>query len=237
MTRKNRKQAKLVLFDIDGTILVGIGKHPDAAREAFKDVLHVDYDPSENHGLTDLYDIHAALDKKHLDHDPVLIDKVIKRMVEIFKTKDLTGTKLLPGVDDLLCALSKEKDVRIGLVTGNIEGIAFTKLKHLKIGHYFMKDGFSARGGFGDRSALRSDLIRIAISEFEKEEGIIPKNNVFIIGDTPHDIRGAREAGVKVIAVATGKSSREQLAQEKPDHLFDDLSNTREIIAIIKKDT
>lgn len=227
---EKRKKKKLALFDIDHTLLEIGDSHKKAFAFAFKEVLNIDIDYSNwtLHGYTDLQIIHEFMDKNNIKKDPDKIEKIIAAMIKKFEKENLDHSILLEGVPDILRKLNSNKDVIIGLVTGNIEQIAYTKLKHLKIDEYFIL------GGFGDSSAIRSDLVETAIKQAGKKFGKINKSNVFIIGDTIHDIKAAKDAGVKVIAVATGTFSFDKLKGKKPDYIFHDLKDTEKIVGVIQ---
>jgi phosphoglycolate phosphatase-like HAD superfamily hydrolase len=147
-------------------------------------------------------------------------------MVDDFKRTNLDHSTLVEGIPELLAALKPRKDIILGLVTGNIEEIAYTKLRHFNIDDYFVL------GGFGNLSPVRADLVEAAIKQAEKDNEI-QKGNVFIIGDTIHDITAAKKSGVKVIATATGAYTYEQLEEKKPDYLLRDLKDTERIMDMI----
>jgi len=219
---------KLVLFDVDHT-LMDIGKaHKETFGEAFEEVLGYPIHIREwkYSGYTDLEIIHTYLDEKGIEKDPDTIAKIIKVMIRNFMNKDLKDSFLLDGVPSILNEL-KDKDVVIGLVTGNLEEIAYTKLKHFNIDEYFIV------GGFGDASIVRADLVDIAIEKTEKQFGKVSRDNVYIIGDTIYDIKAARGAGVKVIAIATGTNSVEELTEKNPDFLFEDMKDINKVINVI----
>ncbi|HYM65178.1 MAG TPA: HAD hydrolase-like protein, partial [Candidatus Sulfotelmatobacter sp.] len=118
------------------------------------------------------------------------------------------------GVIDLLTSL-KAKDAVLGLLSGNVEGIAWAKLQRAEIKKYF------DFGAFGDNAYKRVDLVKIAK---ENARIILRKDfeikDFVIVGDTPKDIQCAKEAKIKSIAVATGIYTFEDLKKEKPDLLI-----------------
>jgi phosphoglycolate phosphatase len=132
--------------------------------------------------------------------------------------------RVLPGVRDLLEHLAGQPDKTLGLLTGNLERGA-----RLKLGHYDLWNFFSF-GAFADdhhdRNALGPcALIRAAAhTRFD-----FPPEQVDVIGDTGHDIACGKVFGARTIAVATGSWSRERLAEQGPDFLFDDLANVDEV--------
>jgi phosphoglycolate phosphatase-like HAD superfamily hydrolase len=226
---ESKKELKLVLFDIDHTIMDIGNSHKEAFEEAFKEVLdlELDFRNWKFHGYTDLQIIFEIMDNHNIKREPKKVEKIIELMIKSFKKKNLSHAKLMKGVPAILDELRKKGNIITGLVTGNIEEIAYIKLKHFKIDESFLV------GGFGDFSDTRCHLVEQAIKKTEAKFGKIKKSNVYIIGDTPHDIRAAHDAGVKAIAVATGAYSHEQLKEKEPDYLFETLKDTKRIIEVI----
>ena len=221
---------KLVLFDIDHTLLDVGDTHKAAFAHAFKRVLGLDLDYStwKVHGYTDLQIIEEFMDKFGIEKDSEKIREIIKVMIDYFERQDISHSFLLDGALELVTELKKNDEVILGLVTGNIEEIAYIKLKHLDMDEYFVL------GGFGHISIVRRDLVIDAIEKAEEKFGPILKLDVTIIGDTIHDITAAKDAGVKVIAVSTGAYSNDELNEKNPDYLFDNLKDTKKIKEIIE---
>ena len=132
----------------------------------------------------------------------------------------------MPGVRELLKELA-ERNVLIGLVTGNLEPIARGKMELLGLSQYFKV------GGFGSDDIKRVNLVRLAIKRAEESFNFQPDNNVFLFGDAPQDIKAAKEAGVKAIRVTTGVYSKEDLLRCDPDYILEDLTDTKRILNII----
>lgn len=221
---------KLALFDVDHTLLDIGDSHKKAFAKAFEEVLglKLDYSKWKVHGYTDLQIIEEFMDKHKAEKTPEKISKIIQVMINEFEKENLDHSFLLEGVPEILNILKEDENIVIGLVTGNIENIAYVKLKHLKIHQYFML------GGFGNLSVIRADLVEAAMKQARDKFGEIDKNNVFIIGDTIHDIKAAKDAGVKVIAVATGSYSYDSLKEKNPDYILHDLKDTKKVIDVIK---
>ena len=134
-----------------------------------------------------------------------------------------TGHKgLMPGVRELLDALSVFPDAYLALLTGNYRDAAAIKLTHFEIFDYF------EWGAFSDDSADRNALVPIARSRAETYDvPPVAVERVIVVGDTPHDIACARCAGARSIAVATGGYSMEDLRAAGADEVVADLSDTR----------
>jgi phosphoglycolate phosphatase-like HAD superfamily hydrolase len=134
--------------------------------------------------------------------------------------------RLLPGILDLLNALKPRPHLAIALLTGNLSKGAEIKLTHYGIWHYF------EFGAYADDHHDRNQLGKFAAARAKEKHGVeFAPENIFVLGDTPHDIDCGRAVGAKTVAIATGNFSREQLAAHQPDYLFDDLSNVDEVIA------
>src|SRR5262249_8462247 len=113
----------------------------------------------------------------------------------------------------------------LGLLTGNIRAGAQAKLGHFGLDHYF---GF---GGFGDHHLDRDDVAREAYDAVHRNHnGSVVRERIWVIGDTPLDIRCARTIGVRVAAVATGWHSLAELEAEGPDLLFADLADPEPLL-------
>jgi phosphoglycolate phosphatase len=222
---------KLVLFDIDKTLLVGSKFHYTALKEALSKVYGIKNPRSvpNMQGMTDLKIICTTLALEKLDLDIIKsgLDECMDLMYLNFKValqnKDLI---VLDGVRPLLENLQRH-EIPMGLVTGNMEAIAWLKLEKVGLKKYFKF------GGFGDKVVKRSSLVKDAISESEKSLGIINYKNIFLVGDTPRDILGGQKVGVKTIGVATGDFSKDELKHAGADFILDDLRETRTVLDII----
>jgi len=223
---------KLVLFDIDGTLIKGDNKkHRLSFCYAFKKVYELDttIDIIDHHGKTDKQIILEVLKKKGLDEQRIRlkINEAIKEMTAYFE-KSISKDKLslFEGAQTILEELSKN-NILLGLVTGNLEPIARAKLKNVNVNDYFKL------GGFGSDDENRINLVRIATKRAEDNFGFKFDNNVFLIGDTPRDIEAGKGAGVKTIAISTGPYSWQELKAENPDFLFKSLTFKEEILNAI----
>lgn len=223
---------RLVLFDIDGTLLRSESKiHLLSFSFAFRNVFGIDtsIDIIDYPGKTDTQIILEVLYKHGLDERTVRsrINEIMIEMVSFFDanvhTEEFT---VLCGVRELLERL-EENRVLAGLVTGNLEPIARAKMIKVGLNEYFRV------GGFGNSSENRSDLVGIAIKQAQNNFSFEHRDNVFIVGDTPRDIAAGKEAGVKVVAVSTGSYSDEELRKHNPDFLFRDLTREKEILKAI----
>jgi phosphoglycolate phosphatase len=222
---------KLVLFDIDKTLLVGSKFHYAALKKALSKVYGIKNPHSvpNMQGMTDLKIICTTLAFEKLDLDTIKsgLNECMDLMYLNFKValqdKDLI---VLDGVRPLLENLQRH-EIPMGLVTGNMEAIAWLKLEKVGLKKYFKF------GGFGDKVVKRSSLVKEAIAESEKSLGIINYKNIFLVGDTPRDILGGQKVGVKTIGVATGDFSKDELNHAGADFILDDLKETKTVLDII----
>ncbi|MBI3465866.1 MAG: haloacid dehalogenase-like hydrolase, partial [Planctomycetes bacterium] len=128
--------------------------------------------------------------------------------------------KVLPGVSELLEQLRARTDVVVGLLTGNLRNGARTKLGHFGLFHHF------AFGGFGDHQMDRNDVAREALGEVRKHVAVqVSVEQIWVIGDTPLDVLCARSIGARVLAVATGLHTMDELSPERPDILLANLTD------------
>ena len=204
-----------LLFDIDNTLLKGSKSHRQAFKEGFTQVfgIHGDVEAINPHGKTDRQIIMEVLSKNGVDGETAdkKLDECMGVMTRVFielvKHEQLI---VLNGVAELL-GLLKSYPLLIGLVTGNLEPIAWEKLQRTGLIKYFLF------GGFGSDHRVRSRLVAIAI---ERAQALCIKAvsyPVFLIGDTPRDILAGREAGVHTVAVATGAFTQDELQRHEPD--------------------
>jgi phosphoglycolate phosphatase-like HAD superfamily hydrolase len=128
--------------------------------------------------------------------------------------------RVLPGIASLLTRLQGRNDVAVGLLTGNIRDGARLKLDHYGLFHHF------AFGGFGDHHLNRDHVAQEALTAVQDYlKTPVDLNRVWVIGDTPLDVRCARAIGARVVAVATGWHSHDVLAAAQPDLLLADLTD------------
>ncbi len=208
----------LLLFDIDGTLLIrGAREHAMALHDAIEEVWSVDLRDVrvETGGRTDpdiARDIllRGGVNARAIDDglEP-FHDALIARYATL--VPDDLSERLAPGALKALDTLAADAGMRLSLVTGNVEGIARLKLRAAGIGTFFVP----GQGGFGSDSEDRSDLPAVA----RRRAGTAwnanaewPRDRTVVIGDTPRDIACARADGVRVVAVPTGPYPADQLA-------------------------
>ncbi|HWC70661.1 MAG TPA: HAD family hydrolase [Actinomycetota bacterium] len=210
---------RVVLFDVDGTLIDTGGAGGRSWSHAFREAFGVDGDIRRfsEVGMTDPVVARETFEGT-LGRAPTT-DEVIRLMMRyVLRLPEEVASspryRVMPGVHDLLERLV-HADTLLGLVTGNIEGAAHIKISRAGLQRFFLF------GGYGSDSAVRSDLTRAAIARAEALSGHdIDPWEVIVVGDTPRDIEAAHGAGTVAVGVATGEYSVEQLRDGGADHVL-----------------
>ena len=135
---------------------------------------------------------------------------------------------VLPGVREVLEGLAQRDDVLLGLLTGNYREGALLKLEHYRLRQFF---GF---GGYGDRHQHRDDVAREAIEQLAaRHPRNIDSRRVWVIGDTPADVRCGRAISANVVAVGTGVYGLDELRAAGPDRLLPDLADPQPLLDLL----
>jgi phosphoglycolate phosphatase len=219
----------ILLFDIDGTLIRSGG----AGKVAFEAALRVEFGVTEIQdrvnfsGRTDLaigtdllrlHDLDATSENLHR-----LIQGYLKQLPE---TLNRVRGIVLPGVHDLLKQLAACDRVLMGLLTGNIREGAERKLRHYQLWDYF------PFGGFADGYHDRDDIAHHALRESDRHLGKpVDRDCVWVIGDTPLDVKCARAIGAKAVTVTTGWHSKRELIEAGADYIFRDLTEANDLIS------
>lgn len=230
---------RLVLFDIDGTLLLSGGAGRRAIMAAMDDMLpaHGDYHQVRFDGKTDPQIVAELLAAggDPAPNDPARVARVLDRYITLLARELESGrrtSEVMPGVLDLLDRLEQESSVILGLVTGNVAAGAVLKLRAAGI----TPDRFHV-GAYGSDSAHRPDLPPIAARRAAPRFGREPSGHeVVIIGDTPADVQCGAGIGARAIAVATGGYSVEVLAEHQPYRAFANLADTAQVLETILGD-
>ena len=224
----------IILFDIDGTLVLTGGAGMRAMNRACEDLVRSENamagvtfagrtdwsildDILRNHGHT--------LDEALLEH---LRERYVTHLGEEIQLPGRGVKDVMPGIRELLDALASREDVHVGLLTGNfIEG-ARIKLEYFDLWKYF------PWGAFGGDSANRNDLVPIAVDRAcaHGVDGVDPRH-VLVVGDTPNDVECALAAGAVPVAVATGSYTVEQLRAAGAEIVFDDLRDTQAFLDLL----
>jgi len=225
----------LVLFDIDGTLVLTGGAGLRAMNRACEHLVghQCALDGVALAGRTDWIILDNALTNNGLALDPALLAELRRRYVEHLREEiELPGKgvkAVMPGIRELLEALAPRADMALGLLTGNFEEGARIKLEHFDLWKYF------SCGAYGDDASDRNHLVPIAM-ERAKDCGLgdASPSQVFVIGDTPHDVACAHAAGATPIGVATGSYNVDQLRAAGAEIVFEDLSDTPAVVRVLE---
>lgn len=226
---------KLLLFDIDGTLLDPAGE----GRGYFRHALTVAFGKA---GPVDTFDMAGKTDWQIIEELMGLagVDRadVAAKREEVFadyarQVADHAPTfkmRVLPGVLPLLARLRRMPEFDLGLVTGNVREAVPHKLRSVGID----PEQFVV-GAFGSEHVDRNTLPGLAFERWVERVGEpVQVEQALIIGDTPRDIACARHAGMKVFCVATGHHDYRGLAAHQPDYLLEDLTQTEAVLEILR---
>ena len=226
---------KLVLFDIDGTLLLSDGAGRRAIQRALREVFGAT-GPEDHHfdGKTDPQIVRELM--RIAGHGDDRIDADMERLLDRYVQclhEELADPShhpyTLPGVPELLDRLEQRADVILGLLTGNLEQGARAKLSAVGL------DPARFRvGAYGSDHELRPELPAIARTRTRDALGVeLEGSAIVVIGDTPADLTCGRALGAGAIGVATGRYSVSELRRHDPIAVFENLSDTAAVIRAI----
>jgi phosphoglycolate phosphatase len=219
-----RSAIHAVLFDIDGTILVTGGAGGVAWQRAFEELHGVEANVAEHTdaGMTDP-EIAAIVFREVIggEGSPEERSRAIAAYLEHLPdaVAESEGYRVMPGIEELLDRLI-DAGLLLGLVTGNIEAAAHIKLSRGRLNRFF------SFGGYGSDSADRTEVTKAALRRGELVSGGTLQDGACIaVGDTPRDVKAGHGAGIKVVGVATGSYTVDQLKQADADWAICDVTD------------
>jgi phosphoglycolate phosphatase-like HAD superfamily hydrolase len=226
---------RLVLWDIDGTLVRTAGDGGNAGSDAFFDAFErvVGYRPqelAEMAGRTD-HEIALATLELHGVEDPEAVwpdfSTALAEALAAREDQMRSQGRALPGAHDAITALGEADGVVQSLLTGNIEPNARTKLEAFGLG-----EGLDFEiGAYGSDDRHRPTLVSIARRRAAEKLGAEPgPEDIVLIGDTPRDVDAARANGTRVLGVATGRFPAEELAGAGAETVLTDLSDTAAVV-------
>ena len=228
---------RLILFDIDCTLIDARGAGGRAILRAIKDVYGVEGELGDYsfHGRTDpgiigdLASLWGGCEPATAAGADGRVDACIARYVELLREEIArVEVETLPGIRELVTALVADRRALVGLLTGNVEEGARLKLEPTGLLPLFKV------GAYGSDSRLRADLPAVAVARAEALDGRrYAGKDVVVIGDSPADIECGASLGVTAVGVATGRHTVDELARHEPDHLFADFTDWRAAYAAI----
>jgi phosphoglycolate phosphatase-like HAD superfamily hydrolase len=229
------KNLRILLFDIDGTLLSTVNRTLYRARVAQAvtnifgtagKLLEISFS-----GKTDIQIISEALENEGVSLKEVWDNflKIEQEFTNVIDSLSQEGEvfKRCPNVEELLTKLKFDSNFVVSVLTGNLESLSWKKLSCVGL-----RDYFSSPGAFGsdhDNRLMLAPIAQKRLSKFLGVENLSPEQFI-IIGDTVRDIACARHFGAKVLAVATGVTKIEDLANARPDFLFETLSDTDKVL-------
>jgi phosphoglycolate phosphatase len=223
---------RLILFDIDGTLVSG-----GPAKHAFEaamvetygtvgDITKVSFAGKTDPQIARELLTSVGFAREDIDAGfPELWERYVAHLETRIGDRPM---RLLPGVVELLDALAGLEGIGLGLLTGNIARGA-----ELKLGSAGIWERFEI-GGFGSDHEERNELPKVAMERARAHWRVeIEASEAIVVGDTPRDVGCGRAGGMRTLAVATGTFRSEQLAEAGPDHLLEDLSATLDVVTLL----
>jgi phosphoglycolate phosphatase-like HAD superfamily hydrolase len=222
---------KLVLFDIDGTLIHTGGAGTTALNKAFHRLFNI-HDAFKDvlmAGKTDIQIIKEGLKIHGLSHRDGNVKKMADTYLQFLNIEiHNPERRLKPGIMDILTAL-KEQEMVLGLLTGNLEKGAWIKLSAFGLNVFFLS------GAFGSDHEDRNVLLPIALKKFSDKGLRFTPRDCIVVGDTPRDVYCAKIHNAFCIAVATGPYSKQELSRTDADVVFDSLADVDECMSFIKR--
>jgi len=228
------QRMRLALFDVDGTLIDADSNGRRALAKAFADTFALAEPPDlagrvRFSGALDPV-IHAEI-AHLLGISPACLESRRERLVASYLAhleSACAGSgrgRVLAGVRRLLARLDSQENLRLGLVTGNLEAGARIKMAPHGLNHFF------PAGGFGEDGPDRAAVARVAVERVGGGlSGPLSPAQVTIIGDSERDVRCGKVNGYRTLAVASGWTSWPDLAAAEPDHLVADLTATDALV-------
>ena len=209
-------RTRAVLFDIDGTLISSGGASDRAWKRAFEELqgVEVDVPAVTGKGVPDP-EVGRVVFEKAIGREPTEeeAEALMRRRLDHLpeEVESSPGFVVKDGVVELLDRLI-EDGIMLGLTTGNVEEAAHIKLARPNLNRYF------AFGGYGSDSPDRTELTRKALERGEFVSGhTLDRDRTFACGDTPRDVDAGHGAGIRVVGVATGEYTAEELIEAGAD--------------------
>jgi phosphoglycolate phosphatase len=210
------RRTQAVLFDIDGTLISSGGASDRAWKRAFKELhdVNVDVPAVTGKGVPDP-EVGRVVFEETIGREPTQeeADALMRRRLDYLpeEVENSPGFVVKEGVEELLEQLIDD-GVMLGLATGNVEQAAHIKLARANLNRFF------SFGGYGSDSPDRTELTRKALERAELVSGnSLDFDRCFSCGDTPRDVEAGHGAGIRVVGVATGEFTAEELREAGSD--------------------
>lgn len=209
----------ILFWDIDGTLLTTGKAGVPAWETAVRETTGRDFQLSSIRvpGLTDFQIAARTFELLGVEPSDGLLERMVARYEDLLpSTLPLKQGRVLPNVREILDTVGERDDVRSYLLTGNTRRGARAKLSHYDLLKYFPD------GAFAEDQGVRASIATRAL-ELARRSGPVVDEQIFVIGDTPHDIEAAAAIQARTIAVATGGYSVEELSAHHPWRVFEQL--------------
>jgi phosphoglycolate phosphatase len=219
----------ILFWDIDGTLLMTGKAGVPAWEAAVREVTGRDFQLSSIRvpGLTDFQIAARTFELLGVPAEDAALERMVARYEDLLpSTLPLKQGRVLPNVREILDTLRGRSDVRSYLLTGNTRRGARAKLTHYNLFQYFPD------GAFAEDQGSRASIATRAL-ELARRHGPVNQEQIFVIGDTPHDIECAAAIDARTIAVATGGYSVEELSAHRPWRVFEELPPPVEFLQLI----
>lgn len=225
------QSSRLVLFDIDGTLLSAGRSGLKALEQAVVEVLGAPRG-LEGISLSGNTDRNVLFEISRRDGVPVpegdMLNRFVDRYAEVLRREIVNRGNLLPGVESLINRLSRLPHVSLALVTGNFEIGAEIKLERFGLKKFF------TIGAFGGEHHDRGELVGMAIKRVEQQCGrSFPPEHITMVGDTPNDIAACRPWNIRSLAVATGAHPVEELKRAGATWVLPALDRCDEVLELL----
>lgn len=222
----------LLLWDIDGTLIASGGAGMRALERALRSAFGLEGSLAdiEFAGRTDTWIMRAVFRKFALPESDENFARFFDTYIATLPSELVNPhARVLPGVREILAAAAAHGHFAQGLLTGNMRRGAQAKLAYHGLWDHF------AFGAFGDDSEHRNDLGPHAVRRALERHGVnFAADDVWVIGDTPHDIACGKIIGARTLAVGTGGATVEQLRIHAPTAVMADLADTAAVLALLE---
>jgi phosphoglycolate phosphatase len=247
--QKQNNTSRLVLFDIDQTLITHGGATRKAMYRALQETLPIDLTRPEisnirMSGKTDPQIVREFIFASNIEQsgkEESYWQKIINQTLEFylkFLPEEIDEVAKTPkyfmhdGVVEILQLLDHDERIALGLLTGNVEKGARIKLERFNLNRFF------PIGAYGCDSANRLDLPAIAHKRAEEHYSLsLTPTQIIIIGDAENDVLCAKHYGAISLAVNTGTTTRQELCSLEPDYLFSSLKDTSRILDAIMSES
>ncbi len=221
----------LVLWDIDHTLIETRGVGRAIYERAFSAATGTPLATlAAISGRTGLDIMAESLRLNDIEPTDEMVTQLARALVQGYRDgRDTLRTigRVLPGVEDTLASLARSPIVYQSVLTGNLRDVARIKLEVFDLDHYLDLDA----GAYGDDDPQRPKLVPIAQQRAAERTGVMFGNDTTVmIGDTPQDVEAGLAAGVRVIGVATGKTSTQELRDVGAQHVAANLVECQVIL-------